>query len=90
MVPPVELVPFLFRIRLTAARSVAFKVAENVVAFVAVTLAVVSTYVAPPSPVKVNLVRSIVSPAVMLVPVTTSEPVLASYVALVMVGGGRL
>ncbi len=42
LVPPVELLPFLFRIWLSAPLSVAFKVIENAVLLVAVTLEVVS------------------------------------------------
>ena len=41
-----------------------------------------------PSPVKVSVFTAMVSPVTILSAVTARTPVLALYVALVMVGGG--
>ena len=74
--------PFLLRLRFTATLSVALNVSVKLVPEVISTLAVsVSVYVAPPSPVRVNLlaVISLVAPLMLTkpVPVTTSAPVAA-------------
>ena len=87
--------PFLLRLRLTPARSVTLNVSVKLVPEVISTLAVsVKVYVAPPSPVRVNLfaTMSLVEPLRLTkpVPVTTSAPVLALYVALVIVGMATL
>ena len=91
VVPPVELAPFLLTIWLTAALSVALNVIANAVPeVISTSLVSVSVYVDPPSPVKVSsdASMSLVAPLALtrFEPVTVSVPVLASYVAEVIVG----
>ena len=81
--PPVALVPALFKILLIPALSVPANVMVNWVAESISTFDVPMTgQVPPPSPVKVSLpaVRSLVAPLALtrFVPVTTSTPVVAS------------
>ena len=81
VVPPVELVPFLFKNRLTDALSLLPSVTVKLVPLVTSTLllSAVRVKVVPPSPVKLSLVAStsLVVPDFWFrpVPVTTSTPV---------------